>query len=173
MAIPTILDITFGCGHAGPVNAADRAADQRGPWIASLPSTGMCPEGFEATRDKRRELARTQWIAERRKEEEAAIGMWGTVVAAMTLTGSVKQVGFARRVRYEPAESPLRVGRARSVQEDGDRQGYQPGGSHRGGHRHRPLMGWTSTPSSPTPPTSSNCWTAAATHAGQACENTA
>jgi len=67
--------------------------------IAYLSSKGMCPEGFEATRDKRRELVRTQWIAERRKEEEAAIGAWETEVVAMTLTGSVKQVGFARRVR--------------------------------------------------------------------------
>jgi len=101
MAIPTVFDITFGCGHAGTVDAADRAADQRGPWIAYLSSKGMCPDCFEATRDKRRELARTQWIAERRKEEEVAIGAWETEVAAMTLAGSSKQVGFARRVRYE------------------------------------------------------------------------
>lgn len=25
MAIPTVFDITFGCGHAGAVDAADRA----------------------------------------------------------------------------------------------------------------------------------------------------
>ncbi len=61
MAIPTVFDITFGCGHAGTVNAADRTADQRGPWIASLSCKGMCPEGFEAARDKRRELARTHF----------------------------------------------------------------------------------------------------------------
>ena len=41
MAIPTVFDITFGCGHAGQVDAADRAADQRGPWIAYLSSKGM------------------------------------------------------------------------------------------------------------------------------------
>jgi len=82
MAIPTVFDITFGCGHAGTVDAADRAADHRGPWIAYLSSKGMCPEGFEATRDKRRELARTQWIAERRKEEEVAIGAWEGEVRA-------------------------------------------------------------------------------------------
>ncbi len=41
MAIPTVFDITFGCGHAGTVDAADRAADQRGPWIAYLSSKGM------------------------------------------------------------------------------------------------------------------------------------
>jgi len=76
MAIPTVFNITSGCGHAGTVDAADRAADQRGPWIAYLSSKGMCPDCFEATRDKRRELARTKWIVERRKEEEAAIGAW-------------------------------------------------------------------------------------------------
>ena len=63
MAIPTVFDLTFGCGHAGTVDASDRAADQRGAWIAYLSSKGMCPDCFEATRDKRRELARTQWIA--------------------------------------------------------------------------------------------------------------
>jgi hypothetical protein len=153
MAIPTVFDITFGCGHAGQVDAADRAADQRGPWIAYLSSKGMCPDCFEATRDKRRELARTKWIAGRRTEEEAAIGAWETEVAAMTLTGSVKQVGFARRVRYEQLKALYEW----AVQEDGDRHGYQ---------RVEPLWastppagGWTSTPSSPTPPTSSNCWT--------------
>ncbi len=61
MATPTVFDITSGCGHAGQVNAADRAADQRGPWIAYLSSKGMCPDCFEATRDKRRELARTHF----------------------------------------------------------------------------------------------------------------
>ncbi len=49
MAIPTVFDITFGCGHAGQVDAADRAADQRGPWIAYLSSKGMCPDCFETT----------------------------------------------------------------------------------------------------------------------------
>jgi len=88
MAIPTVFDSTFGCGHAGQVDAADRAVDQRGPWISYLSSKGMCPEGFEATPDKRRELARTQWIAERHKEE-VAIGAWEGEVAAMPLTGSV------------------------------------------------------------------------------------
>jgi len=82
MAIPTVFDITFGCGHAGQVDAADRAADQRGPWIAYLSSKGMCPDCFEATRDKRRELAHTKWIAERRKEEEVAIGAWEGEVRA-------------------------------------------------------------------------------------------
>ena len=49
MAIPTVFDITFGCGHAGQVDAADRAADQRGPWISYLSSKGMCPDCFETT----------------------------------------------------------------------------------------------------------------------------
>jgi len=169
MAIPTVFDITFGCGHAGTVDAADRAADQRGPWIAYLSSKGMCPDCFEATRDKRRELARTQWIAGRRKEEEAAIGAWETEVAAMTLTGSVKQVGFARRVRYEQLKALYEW----AVQEDGDRHGYQ---------RVEPTAvgidtarWWLDQHSLITHPADllELLDAAAATHAGQACENTA
>jgi len=165
MAIPTVFDITFGCGHAGQVDAADRAAEERGPWIAYLSSTGMCPEGFAATR----ELARTQWIAERRKEEEAAIGAWETEVAAMTLTGSVKQVGFARRVRYEQLKALYEW----AVQEDGDRQGHQRVEATAVGIDT--ARWWLDQHSLITHPTDLHelLDAAAATHAGQACENTA
>jgi len=169
MAIPTVFDIPFGCGHAGTVDAADRAADQRGPWIAYLSSKGMCPEGFETTRDKRRELARTKWIVERRKEEDAAVATWETEVAAMTLTGSSKQVGFARRVRYEQ----LKALYAWAVQEDGDRVGYQ--------RMEATAVGidtarwWLDQQSIITQPADllELLDAAAATHAGQTCENTA
>ena len=169
MAIPTVFDITSGCGHAGTVDAADRAADQRGPWIAYLSSEGMCPDCFEATRDKRRELARTQWIAERRKEEEAAIGAWETEVAAMPLTGSVKQVGFARRVRYEQLKALYEW----AVQEDGDRDGYQRVEATAVGIDT--ARWWLDQQSLSTHPADllELLDAAAATHAGQACENTA
>ncbi len=110
MAIPTVFDLTFGCGHAGTVDAPDRAADQRGPWIAYLSSKGMCPDCFEATRDKRRELARTQWIAERRKDEEVAIGAWETEVAAMTLTGSVTPRSWPPTISTRSAPWSVRGG---------------------------------------------------------------
>jgi len=110
MAIPTVFDIIFGCGHAGTVDAADRAADQRDPWISYLSSTGMCPEGFEATHDKRRELARTQWIAERRKDEEVAIGAWEGEAAAMTLTGSVTPRSWPPTISTRSAPWSVRGG---------------------------------------------------------------
>ncbi|MBE7190758.1 hypothetical protein, partial [Jatrophihabitans endophyticus] len=69
--------------------------------IAYLQDKGLCSDCFEATREKRRELDRKNWVTAKRREEDAAAAQWARDEHYAPLAGSAKQVPFASRVRYD------------------------------------------------------------------------
>ncbi len=101
MPIPTEFEITFGCRHVGVIDLAELPADARAGRLAFLQDKGVCGDCFEATRAKRRELEQQRWVKDRRAEEAAEATEWSHREGYVPLTGSVKQVAFATRVRFD------------------------------------------------------------------------
>lgn len=101
MAIATEFELTFGCGHVGTIDLSALPADRRGGRIAFLQDKGLCGDCFEATREKRRELERKSWVTAKRRDEDARAVQWARDEQYAPLAGSPKQVPFASRVRYD------------------------------------------------------------------------
>lgn len=101
MAIATEFELTFGCGHVGNIDLSALPPDRRGGRITYLTDKGVCGDCFEATREKRREIERTQWLAARRKDEDAQTDKWARDGRYAPLTGSANQIPFAARARYD------------------------------------------------------------------------
>lgn len=101
MSIATEFELTFGCGHVGTIDLSALPADRRGGRITYLQDKGLCGDCFEATREKRRELEQRSWVTARRKEDDAQAEQWARSGQYAPLTGSVKQIPFAARVRHD------------------------------------------------------------------------
>lgn len=101
MAIATEFELTFGCGHVGTIDLAALPADRRGGRITYLQDKGLCGDCFEATRERRRELDRKNWATAKRRDEDAQAAQWARDEKYAPLAGSAKQVPFAARVRHD------------------------------------------------------------------------
>ncbi|SOD72928.1 hypothetical protein SAMN05892883_2242 [Jatrophihabitans sp. GAS493] len=101
MAIPTEFELTFGCGHVGTIDLSTLAPDHRGGRLEYLKDKGLCADCFETTREKRRELDRTKWVTAKRKEETAEAAAWARDEGYPQLAGSARQIDYATRVRFE------------------------------------------------------------------------
>ena len=92
--------LTFGCGHVGVIDLSTLAADRRAARIAYFSDKGLCGSCFDATRDKRREPDRRNWMSARRKDDAAEATQWALRERYSPLTGNAKQVASAARVRF-------------------------------------------------------------------------
>lgn len=116
----TEFELTFGCGHVGPIDLSALPADRRGGRIAYLQDKGLCGDCFEATREERRELERRGWISARRREEYAEATQWARAEQYAPLAGSAKQVSSATLVRYQLMRQLCQW----AVQDEHDLDGY-------------------------------------------------
>lgn len=169
MAIATSFEITFGCGHDGTLDLASMPADRRGGRLAYMKEKGMCGDCFVVTRDKRRELDRARWVTARQNEEAALAADWAVTNRFVPLTGSVKQIAFAQRVRYDL----MRELYTWAVDEGHDPHGYEHGEDiARGVDASRWWLDQRELISQPGD-LLELLDAAATTHEGQLCENTA
>ena len=121
MPIATEFELTFGCGHVGTIDLSALPADRRGGRLDYLKDKGLCGDCFEATRDKRRELDRKNWVTAKRKDEDATAAAWAASDGYAPLAGSTKQAAFANRVRYDLMAQLYEW----AVQEEHDPAGYE------------------------------------------------
>ena len=121
MPIATEFELTFGCGHVGTMDLSALPPDRRGGRVAYLQDKGLCGDCFEATREKRRELDRRNWVTAKRKEEDAEASAWAARDGYAPLIGSAKQAAFANRVRYDLMRQLYEWG----VQDGTDPAGYE------------------------------------------------
>lgn len=169
MPIATEFELTFGCGHVGVIDLSTLAADRRGGRIAYLSDKGLCGDCFEATRDKRRELDRRNWVTARRTEEEAEATQWARSERYAPLAGSPKQVPYAARVRCDMM---------RELYEWAAQDGHDPAGYERVEPIAKAIdtaRWWLDQRTLVTAPGDlvELLDAAADTHAGQVCENSA
>lgn len=123
MAVASSFEITYGCGHDGTLDLATMPADRRDGRLVYMKTKGMCDDCFTATCDKRRELDRAKWVSAQHRERAALAEEWATEGRFVPLTGSVKQIAFAQRVRYDL----MRELYTWAVEEGHDPRGYELG----------------------------------------------
>ncbi len=170
MPIATEFELTFGCGHVGTIDLSALPADRRGGRIAYLKDKGLCGDCFEHTREKRRELERRSWVTARRKEEDAQAAQWARGEGYAPLAGSVKQTSFALRVRFELMHLLYEW----AVQEEHDPAGYERAEqTAKGIDTARWWLDQRRLVTDRIGDLVELLDAAAATHEGQACENTA
>ncbi|MFD5765353.1 MFS transporter [Streptomyces sp. NPDC127049] len=99
MPVKTIWTVIHSCGHEVAHNLSDRAADRRAGfarWLAGR----ECSDCWKAARDADT-VAKEQWLAARRAEEQAAAAQWAEQFDMPPLEGPERALAWGERSRFQ------------------------------------------------------------------------
>ncbi|CCA58899.1 hypothetical protein SVEN_5613 [Streptomyces venezuelae ATCC 10712] len=97
--VKTAWTVIHSCGHEVLHNLSDRAADRRSGfarWLAGR----ECTDCWKAARDADT-VAKDQWLAARRAEEQAAAVEWAERFDMPPLEGSERALAWGERSRFQ------------------------------------------------------------------------
>lgn len=96
MAVKTVWEVTYRCGHTEDKDLSGKAADQRAGFAKWLSEKSDCTACWRRSRDKDSAADRATFFAQLDAERTA----WEQVTQMPALDGSEKQIPWASRIRH-------------------------------------------------------------------------